>query len=126
VTEIVAGAKPVPVKEWEEMPRLKDGSPAFNMLRSQMWWYLREQMQAGTVAVCVGDEAKRKLQEDLLAPRYRFGQEKRREVEPKTGRNKNWGIKQRLGRSPDYGDMLAMGIFAEHAAPQPSYSYGFG
>ena len=87
----------------------------FNNLRSQSWWHLREQMRAGRVAVCIEDEqARRKLQEDLLAPRYRIGRDKRIEVEPKEGRSRTWGIKQRLGRSPDYGDMLAMGVFAEH------------
>lgn len=121
VTEFVAGASP--------MEALKDapGRPSlppdlqFNNLRSQAWWYYRTQLEAGTVAFSTDlpDDAKRKLQEDLLAPRYRIGQEKRVEVEPKDGKSKTWGIKQRLGRSPDSGDAEVMRVFAEHVRPEP-------
>lgn len=110
-TEIVAGASPL-----EYVRDFSAEWPDFNNLRSQMWFYLRVQMEAGRVAFAqtLPGDVKRKLQEDLLAPRYRYGQERRIEVEPKDGRSKAWGIKQRLGRSPDYGDMLAMGVFVEH------------
>lgn len=119
VTEFIAGASPRP-----RIPE-KDGRPGipreltFNNLRSQAWWFYRAQMEAGTVAFSrdLPDAVKRKLQEDLLAPRYRVGQEKRIEVEPKEGSSKAWGIKARLGRSPDYGDAEVMRAFADHLTP---------
>ncbi len=122
VTEFIAGASPVSLSA----PPLGDEWPDFNNLRSQGWWHLRVQMEAGAVAISITDEgAKRKLQEELLAPRYRFGQEKKIEVEPKDGRSKAWGLKARLGRSPDYGDMLMMGVFAEHLDLRLDYSRVF-
>lgn len=119
VTEIIGGAKAVDVESWTDMPRtLEEDKPAFVNLRSQMWWHLRYAMEAGLVAICITDEGdRRKLQEDLLAPRFRFASRDVIEVEPKDGKSKNWGIKKRLGRSPDYGDTLAMGVFVEHADP---------
>lgn len=107
VAEVISGAKPVRVFSWE--------APEFNNLRSQMWFYARDMLASGKVAIAITDDgARRKLQEDLLAPRYRIGQDKRVEVEPKNGRSPNWGIKNRLGRSTDYGDAFVYGLFAEH------------
>ncbi|MBC12520.1 MAG: hypothetical protein CMM85_06070 [Rhodothermaceae bacterium] len=127
VAEFVGGASPVPhVDEADGRPGLED-SLEFNNLRSQALWYLSVQLEAGTVAFSADlpADVKRKLQEDLLAPRYRIGQEKRIEVEPKDGKSKTWGIKQRLGRSPDYGDMEAMRLFAEHLGSSIDYSTVF-
>lgn len=105
----IGGASPV-----EDVPGMPEGI-TFNNLRSQAWYFARVQLEAGAVAFApdLPDDAKRKLQEDLLAPRFRIAQDRRFEVEPKDGASKTWGIKKRLGRSPDYGDMLVMGLFAE-------------
>ena len=90
----------------------------FNNLRSQAWFFYAEQMQAGLVAFGpdLDDDHKRKLQEDLLAPKYRYNRDKEIEVEPKIGRSKAWGIRSRLGRSPDIGDAEVMRLFGEHAS----------
>lgn len=119
VVDIISGASPVQrIDDWTD-------TLTFNNLRSQMWFYARDMMEAGKVAISVEDEgARRKLQEDLLAPRYRIGQDKRIEVEPKDGRSKNWGIKQRLGRSTDYGDPFIYGLFVEHVNRVVDYSRG--
>jgi hypothetical protein len=107
VTDVVSGASPVDL-EWSF------AGMTFKNLRSQMWFWAREQMAAGNVAIRVTNtDALMKLQEDLLAPRYRIGNEKRVEVEPKEG-SRNWGIKQRLGRSTDYGDPFVYGLFVEN------------
>lgn len=126
--EFIAGASP--------LGRLDtaDGRPTipvelkFNNLRSQAWWYYRAQLEAGTVAYhpALPDDVKRKLQEDLLAPRYRIGREKVVEVEPKDSQSPSWGIKRRLGRSTDYGDTEVMRVFAEHLEPAVDYTSAFG
>lgn len=111
VKEVVGGASPI-----DHVEAFTDEAPAFNNLRSQMWFYLRLMLERGKVAISpdLPTDVKKKIQEDLLAPRYRYGQDRRIEVEPKDGTSRSWSIRQRLGRSPDYGDMLAMGVFAEH------------
>jgi len=88
---------------------------AFKNLRAQAYFVLRVMMEAGRIAFArdLPVDVKRKLQEDLLAPRYRTGSDKVLEVEPKEGTSPTWGIKRRLGRSPDYGDAVMMGVFAE-------------
>jgi len=98
--------------------RVLPGTLTFNNLRSQGWWHLRTLFEDGALSLAGCPEAsRRKLQEDLLAPRYRTGQERRIEVEPKEGHSRAWGLKARLGRSPDYGDALMMAAFAEHLRP---------
>ena len=124
--EFIGGASPVrSVPDLPGRPGLPDAI-TFNNLRSQAWWFLRVQMEAGTVSFsqALPDAVKRKLQEDLLAPRYRTGQEKRIEVEPKEGTSKAWGIKTRLGRSPDYGDAEVMRLFGEHVRSGPTLAFG--
>lgn len=109
VTDIVSGAAAVPARAW------KDGTPTFNNLRSQMWYYARTALADGAVSIATAQtDARLKLQEDLLAPRYRIGMDKRWEVEPKDSQSANWSIKKRLGRSTDYGDAFVYGLFAEH------------
>ena len=109
VTEIIGGAKPV-----EE---LEMGAPVtFVNLRGQMWWWLRHVFEQGMVSLkcdATDPDDMRQLQEDLLAPRYRYRSEKQIEIEPKESTNRNWGIRSRLGRSPDKGDSLAMALFVD-------------
>lgn len=54
-----------------------------------------------------------KLESDLLAPHYDFDLKGRRKVEPKKD------VKKRLGRSPDFGDALALAVYRRaNKAPQ--------
>lgn len=116
-----------------ESLKMPDGSCAlpampkgmkFNMLRSQAYFYYRMMLEAGHIAYSsdLSEDDKVKLKEDLLAPRYRIARESTIEVEPKLG-NDRWGIKNRLGRSPDLGDMETIRVFGEHciARIQPGY-----
>lgn len=125
VRGFVGGASPVPGVLNPDGSDFAAAAPEFNNLRSQAWYYLREQFLAGRVAFAstLSEEHVRKLTEDLVAPRYRIGQGRRLEVEPKDSPSggsasyinpKAWGLRARLGRSPDYGDTLAMLAFAEH------------
>jgi hypothetical protein len=88
VKDINSGEKPVPIKN--------DEGYTFNNLRSQMWWYCREELRKGEINIQVVNE---ELFEDLTAPKYEVGQDNKIiKVESKKT------IKERIGRSPDLGD----------------------
>lgn len=119
VVEIQSGSSAVEVDGW-------DTTMQFVNLRSQMWYFAARELEAGRVSFGVEGVSKTKLREDLLAPRYRV--EKKGEfmtvsVEPKDGRSKGWGIKQRLGRSTDYGDPFVYGLFGKYLHVTPSMGY---
>jgi hypothetical protein len=101
VVEIVSGGKPVKPKE----TRNADNEMRFRNLRSQMWWVLRTALEENRMAL---PYCTQRLAEDLCAPRYRIASDKVVEVEPKRGTS-NWGIQQRIGRSPDDGDATVYG-----------------
>ena len=101
VTEIVSGGKPAEPKE----TRSKETDMRFRNLRSQMWWVLRQALEESRLAL---PHCPQRLTEDLCAPRYRIASDKVVEVEPKRG-SQNWGIQQRIGRSPDDGDATVYG-----------------
>jgi len=98
VIEISAGAKPV------NDAMQKESTYEFADLRSQMWWHTREQLRTGQVSLT---EEYPLLLEDLTAPRYEIRQEKVIKVESKES------IKQRIGRSTDYGDAFVQAQFVE-------------
>lgn len=82
----------------------------FKNARSWAWWNARELLRTGQVYI--PEELARKhprLVRDLTAPRYRISGDKEIEVEPKKG-TVNWGLKDRLGRSTDYGDAFVMAL----------------
>jgi len=105
VTEIVSGGKPAPREGRGRSGR--EDEFRYKNLRSQMWWVLREALEETRVSLakCCPQQ----LLEDLCAPRYRIQSGDTVEVEPKRGRTKNWGIQNRLGRSPDDGDAAVYG-----------------
>ena len=104
VTEIVSGGSPKPRKERREG---REDELRFKNLRSQMWWVLREAMEKSRISLA--GCCPQALVEDLCAPRFRIKSGDTVEVEPKRGRTKNWGIQNRLGRSPDDGDAAVYG-----------------
>jgi len=75
----------------------------FRNMRDETWWHVRQELAAGRGTL--PDD--RKLEQDLISPRYRIGGERRVEVERKEE------MKQRLGRSPDRGDALGMALMAD-------------
>ena len=120
VVEIVSGGKPAEPKESNNA----ETEMRFRNLRSQMWWVLRQALEENRLAL---PDCPQRLTEDLCAPRYRFSSDKAVEVEPKRG-SRNWGIQQRLGRSPDDGDALVYGwaLTELMLSDEGSFSFGFG
>jgi hypothetical protein len=117
VNKIISGASPI-----DDVPHIPE-EIEFTNLRSQMWYFAREMFERGLVSIAIPDGPERqKLQEDLLAPRFRSLNGVKFEVEPKRG-TKSWGIKSRLGRSPDHGDAFVYGLFAEHACDTASIMF---
>lgn len=66
--------------------------------RTELWWELREALREDRLDIPRHDG----LLRDLLAPRYTYTSRGKLKLEPKEQ------TKQRLGRSPDYGDALAI------------------
>jgi hypothetical protein len=87
IKEIQSGSQPIDIKNNEGY--------TFNNLRSQMWWYCREELRRGEINIqCINEE----MFEDLTAPKYEITGDKVIKVESKKT------IKERIGRSPDSGD----------------------
>ncbi len=102
VKAINSGSKPVRIPGWKTHFQ-------FYNLRSQMWWFVREKLRHGEIAILVRNQ---KLIEDLTAPRYEIRGDKTIRVESKDA------IKKRLGRSTDYGDAFVNAVFVEHLASE--------
>lgn len=97
--------------EWQD----RNKSFKFRNVRSAMWWNLYELLnpEAGSedTRLCLPPDAE--LAADLAAPHWRLQAGGTIQVEPKeseTGGG-NWGIRQRLGRSPDKGDACALAVW---------------
>jgi hypothetical protein len=91
-TEVISGAKPI---------ESRDATFKFNNLRSQMWWYAREQLRLGQVCFEIDDP---RLREDLTAPRYTVTGDRTIKVESKDD------IKKRIGRSTDAADAVVYAL----------------
>ena len=100
--------------------RDRSGKLSFQDLRSAMWWYLRELLdpngKSDSELITLPDDPR--LVADLCAPRWRLMHGSVVQVEPKVSRQGvesatggQWGIKQRLGRSPDRGDAVALALW---------------
>jgi hypothetical protein len=85
-----------------------------------MWWHLRELLdphgKADHEQVSLPDDPR--LVADLCAPRWRLMHGSIVAVEPKVSRQgvdstgrAAWGLKDRLGRSPDRGDSVALTLW---------------
>jgi phage terminase large subunit len=75
-------------------------SRRFRNRRAQLFWALREALERGQVALAEDDE----VRADLAALRYGFTPDGRLVIEEKDA------IRQRLGRSPDRADALALAL----------------
>lgn len=81
----------------------------FHRLRDQLWWEAREWFESMSCALPAGCD---ELIGELVTPRYRLIENGKIQVEPKsapragalTGRGGTWGVKQRMGWSPDLAD----------------------
>lgn len=90
---------------------------AFFNLRAELWWTIREWLEAGGAMPPEPD-----LEAELRAPVYDFTAKMSKRVESKDD------IKKRLGRSPDRADALALAVYtppwayAQAALTQPDVS----
>jgi hypothetical protein len=124
VKEVIAGSP-------ETIPR--PGSFfTFKNLRSQILWEAREKFRLGQFSLYMEDNKgnevslPERLIGDLASFRYRISGDKEIEVEPKdsatiglaTSGNAKWGVKQRLGRSPDDAEALVSALFDFPDTPQ--------
>ncbi len=88
---------------------IKHAKDIYRNKRAQVWWALREALNPANsdlIALTRDDD----LTAQLSCIRWRLGSDGRIEVEPKisgTGDMGNWGIKNRLGFSPNKADAVA-------------------
>lgn len=109
VRALNSGAKPQGTIDWELRSLGGRGTleaEKFNNLRSQMWWYLRRDLERGLIALPDDPE----LIQDLTAPTWRTFNGKI-EVESKEK------LRERLGRSPDKGDAVVYGNWVRWRRP---------
>lgn len=99
------------------------GVEVFGDLRTQMYWLMRQDLQKGRVAFPYDEE----LFRDLTTPKW-IRRNGKIVVEPKESSStnkgasaaKNWGVKDRLGRSTDKGDAVVYWNFVRHRSALPS------
>lgn len=112
--------KALPVEEYIAGGKVIERPGAFfkfKNLRSQVWWEFREKLRLKQFRLCLinsnGEEEPlpAKLIGDLTNIRYEISGEKEISVEPKEGTSPDWGLTERLGRSPDDGDALVCAAF---------------
>jgi hypothetical protein len=89
----------------------KPTDDAFLNRRSEMWWAIREWIDAGGT---MPNETE--LKQDLASPTYEYTPQGKRKLESKED------IKKRLLRSPDAGDALAL-TFAHSVVPKVEYAH---
>jgi hypothetical protein len=77
--------------------------------RMQLWWDLRDWVKTIAALGDAPDEVKDALRADLVAPKYEQKSDGRIALEPKDK------IRERVGRSPDHGDALALAVSAQYA-----------
>ena len=105
-----AGVQAVPVNSSDAATETdRSGQLTFLNKRSEMWWLFREALDPnnGEDLALPPDP---KLKADLCAPRWKLTGRKV-QVESKESppdSNSQWGIKGRLGRSPDRGDAVVL------------------
>jgi hypothetical protein len=74
--------------------------------RTELWWILRDGLREDAALEDAPDPARRTLPGDLVAPHVTYRSSGRLLLEPKAG------IKKRIGRSPDHGDVLVLAVTA--------------
>lgn len=98
------GAKPV--KETSE--------EKFTNRRAELWWRMKEWLKEVAALADMPDELSDELRDELTTPKYKYSSDQRIQLEPKDA------IKKRIGRSPDYGDALALAVAA---LPRPGRAW---
>jgi hypothetical protein len=110
--------------------RWRPAKEVFVNKRSQMWWNLRDRLDPASREqnLLISLPADMELQAQLSAVKYRLTSDGRIEVEPKhasstaaSGSRSKWGLKNRLGYSPDKADAVVLAVWgADHCATSNS------
>ena len=75
----------------------------FNHLKSQCYFYLADMVNKGKVTVSCSPEQQTSIVEELeVVRRHKVDSDVKQQIEPKSE------VKKKIGRSPDYSDMMAM------------------
>ncbi len=104
--------------------KVRPAKEVFVNKRSQMWWNLRECLDpaAKNPAKLISLPIDLELQAQLTEVKYRIVSDGRIEVEPKasrdTGLGTRWGLKQRLGHSPDKADAVVLAVWGAETGIQ--------
>jgi hypothetical protein len=130
--EAVIGSE-APIGRVEHGGVMKDAVDVFKNLRSQVWWNLRESLNPAN-ANLVGLTRDDDLTAQLSCIKWRIGSDGLIEVEPKlspsgmvrAGGTAAWGIKQRLGFSPNKGDAVAYVVWGGARAVHGEYTPASG
>jgi len=93
-------------------PRDWRNEERFTNRRMELWWGLREWLRGGASLAGLDADTLDILRSDLCAPKYEQKSDGRIALEPKEK------IKDRIGRSPDHGDALALAV-SVLSAPAP-------
>lgn len=116
--------------EWGGKKRL--AKDVFVNLRSRMWWNLRERLDPNSKEpqCLVSLPQDLELQAQLTEVKYRIASDGRIEVEPKSSPSSQansatkWGLKNRLGHSPDKADAVVLVVWgADQGALAPASSW---
>lgn len=115
VQALNGGGKPRPELDQDTLRETGKGiakEELYDNLRSQIYYQLRMDLQHNRIAFALPPEVLVRLFRDLTAAKWerRLGKISVEPKEtPKRGgkENKNWGLKGRLGRSPNEGDAVA-------------------
>ena len=102
--------------------KVRPANEVFVNKRSQMWWNLREHLNpANREGELIALSPDLELQAQLTEVKYRIASDGRIEVEPKGSRahgttGVKWGLKQRLGHSPDKADSVVLVVWGASRA----------
>lgn len=102
-------------------PRTNANELKFVNRRTELWWNLREWIRSDAALSTLNDDVKDALRADLCAPKYDMRSDGRIALEGKDR------IRDRVGRSPDHGDALALAVSIQRGAVRwPWVGLGLG
>lgn len=85
-------------------PRSATNEERFLNRRIELWWRMREWIRTEAALSDLDERVRDRLTDDLITPKYSHKSDGRVFLEPKDD------IKERVGRSPDHGDALALAL----------------
>ena len=99
---------------------MKPAKEVFKNKRAQVWWNLRECLNPAN-AELIGLTRDDDLSAQLSCIKWRTASDSRIEIEPKLGTGPNWGIKSRLGFSPNKADAVSYAAWGSKRSVHGEY-----